>query len=176
VDLTTLWGARARELRERLGSATQSQRFRILEEALLAARRPLKRGDAIELAIDQLKEGRRVGEVASCLALSRRRFVEVFTAAVGMTPKLFARVQRFQRSLASTHADSSPDWSQLALSCGYFDQSHMIRDFVAFSGHSPAELLRRSGVQVKDGHVALRDTGGSHSSNTSASPKPNVVV
>ena len=35
------------------------------------------------------------------------------------------------------------DWGELALEQGYFDQSHLIRDFVAFSGLSPADYLRR---------------------------------
>jgi len=41
------------------------------------------------------------------------------------------------------------------MACGYFDQSHLIRDFVAFSGFSPVELLRRASARVKDHHVAV---------------------
>jgi AraC-like DNA-binding protein len=158
VELETLWGLRARELRERLCFARSARhRFRILEEALLTRlRRPFRRHAAVRVALDQL--GRRrsgIGEIASEVALSRRRFIEVFTAEVGMTPKLFSRVQRFQRALLlSSDHHRLPDWSHVALECGYFDQSHMIRDFVAFSGFSPAELLRHVGPRLKDNHVA----------------------
>ena len=146
----------------------------MLEEALLAARRSLERRGAVRFAIERLAGGCSVGEVASDLALSRRRFIEVFTAEVGMTPKLFGRVQRFQRTLLIAGEEASREWSQLAVDCGYFDQSHMIRDFVAFSGFSPAELLRRGGEHVKDHHIALLGTEGSNSSNTHASARPNV--
>lgn len=177
VDLEALWGARARRLRERLCSAhTVPLRFLILEEALLAARRVRQCREAVRFAIDRLGGGQSVGDVASELGLSRRRFIEVFTADVGMTPKVFGRVQRFQRALSLVREISPPDWSRLALECGYFDQSHMIRDFVAFSGFPPAELVRRESDDVKDHHIALPRTEGSNSSNTRASARPTVPI
>jgi AraC-like DNA-binding protein len=175
VDLAALWGRAARELRERLCSArTLSQRFLLLERALLRARRPRELRSPLSFAIDRLQAGKRVGEVASDLALSRRRFIEIFSADVGMRPKLFARVLRFQRSMSLALAGSTPDWAALALECGYFDQSHLIRDFVAFSGFSPVELVNRSGSDLKGSHVALRDPTRSNSSNTPASPRPTL--
>jgi catechol 2,3-dioxygenase-like lactoylglutathione lyase family enzyme len=60
--------------------------------------------------------------------------------------------------LAAVYADRSPVWTQLALDNGYFDQSHLIRDFLTFSGLSPAEYLRRlqelhtQGLHVKFNH------------------------
>jgi AraC-like DNA-binding protein len=171
VDLATLWGTRARALRDRLGDAPTTQhRFQILEGALLACiRDPMRRHAAVQLGLDRLRRGaKNIGELASQASLSRRRFIEVFTAEVGMTPKLFSRVQRFQRALSRSKQLTSPDWSQLALECGYFDQSHLIRDFVAFAGFSPAELLRHLGPNLKEHHVALFDAGRSNSSNMGA--------
>jgi AraC-like DNA-binding protein len=69
--------------------------------------------------------------------------VDVFNLEVGVKPKLFVRIQRFQRVLQKVHYLPVVDWRQLALEQGYFDQSHLIRDFVAFSGLSPADYLRR---------------------------------
>jgi AraC-like DNA-binding protein len=95
------------------------------------------------------------------VGLSQRRFIEVFKTEVGLTPKLLHRVQRFQRVLALARRATAPDWSRLALDCGYFDQSHLIRDFVAFSGFSPAEFLRhqqvlqRRGIHLKRNHLPL---------------------
>lgn len=71
-----------------------------------------------------------------------------------MTPKRYARVRRFQRALELAQR-RSPAWSGIALECGYFDQSHMIRDFLDLSGFSPAELVRHRGAHVKDQHLAL---------------------
>jgi AraC-like DNA-binding protein len=104
VELEALWGRRAIELRERLCAATTpALRFRILEDALLAElrRRPFRHHDAIPAALDYLRQVRAsVGNLALRVQLSHRRLIEVFAAEVGMTPKLFARVGRFQRAVA----------------------------------------------------------------------------
>jgi len=158
VDLDTLFGASARELRERLCAAqTPAQRFRILEFALVARlSRPLKRHSAVQVGLACLmRGGTSVADVAACVELSHRRFIQVFTAEVGMTPKLFARVRRFQRAVALAKQDASPDWRHLALACGYFDQSHLVRDFVTFSGLSPTEFARHRGEGVKENHIAV---------------------
>jgi AraC-like DNA-binding protein len=159
LDLETLWGARARRLRERLCSArTPVERFRILEETLRASLRAApERQRAVHFALERLGRGSSVGDVAEELSLSPRRFIELFTADVGITPKLFGRVRRFQRALAMAEQPRVLDWAQLALECGYFDQSHMIRDFVHFSGFSPAALLRHRGAPVKENHVVPPD-------------------
>jgi len=164
VDLAVLWGrASAGALRERLcAAATIPERFRILEQALVQRlRRPARRHGAVPVAVDALgRGGVPVGGVAARLELSRRRLIEVFTAEVGMTPKRFARVRRFQRTLALAQRLARPDWGRIALECGYFDQSHLIREFLELSGFSPVELLRRRTIPVKENHVALADPAG----------------
>jgi transcriptional regulator GlxA family with amidase domain len=67
----------------------------------------------------------------------------VFTAQVGLTPKQFCRVLRFQHVRQFVHQASTLNWAQLALACGYCDQSHLIRDFQEFSGLRPTEYLGR---------------------------------
>jgi len=80
---------------------------------------------------------------------------------VGLKPKLFNRVQRFQQVLTLAHRIAAHNWAQLALDYGYFDQSHLIRDFLAFSGLSPTDYLRRrkdlrkQGLHVKFNHLPL---------------------
>jgi transcriptional regulator GlxA family with amidase domain len=73
--------------------------------------------------------GIEVGRVTRELDLSRRRLIEIFTEDVGMTPKRYARVRRFQRALAMATAGSPPHWAELALACGYFDQAHLCREW-----------------------------------------------
>lgn len=159
IDLETLWGPTARELRERLCEAsTAPDRFRILEEALLARLPATKRRHgAVRFAVDGLGTGgTTVGGLAAEVGLSHRRFIEVFAAEVGLTPKVFGRIRRFQRALDRIGKTARPDWARLALACGYFDQSHFIRELVSFSGLTPEELLRRrSGPPAKDNHVPL---------------------
>ena len=79
----------------------------------------------------------RIAELVSTTGLSSRRFIQLFKEQVGLPPKLFARLQRFQRALASAHLNSKTDWAEIALDCGYYDQSHLIRDFNEFAGMSP---------------------------------------
>ncbi|HTE55916.1 MAG TPA: helix-turn-helix domain-containing protein [Kofleriaceae bacterium] len=158
VDLDALWGRRAAELRERLCAApTSERRFAVLEEALVARLdRPPRRHGAVRGALDQLERTAvGVGDLAARADLSHRRFIEIFGAEIGMTPKRFARVRRFQRALALARRATSADWAGLAVAAGYCDQSHMIRDFVEFSGSSPADLHRHRGDRVKENHVVL---------------------
>ena len=174
VELAQLWGAAARELREQLCCARSPElRFQLLERALLRRlSSDLELRPAACAGLEWLDRGRRVGEVAGELALSRRRFITVFTEDVGLTPKRFARISRFQRALTRVRELHAPDFSKLAVDSGYFDQSHMIRDFVEFTGFAPAALRRQRLERVKDQHVAI--AGGSHSSNTPALARPRV--
>jgi AraC-like DNA-binding protein len=157
VDLETLWGRLAIELREQLcAAATPPERFAVLDRALRSRLSgPRHRHPAVPFALDQLaRSGVTVGEVAASVQLSRRRLIEVFTAEVGMTPKRLSRVLRFQRASAMARRDGAPDWGRLALACGYFDQSHLIHDVNDLTGTSPVQLVRTS-EQVKDFHLAV---------------------
>jgi AraC-like DNA-binding protein len=168
VDLRTVWGPSVVGLRERLCAArAPAERFQLLESALIARlAEPSTRHGAVRCALNLLtrSHGRaRVRDVAKAVDLSQRRLIEVFTNEVGLTPKLFGRVQRFQRALALARNDAGLDWAELAAACGYFDQSHLIRDFVAFAGMSPADYRRRqsrldrAGLHRKRNHLPLMD-------------------
>jgi AraC-like DNA-binding protein len=102
VELTDLWGPSATELHERLCAATTfHQQMHLLEKALIARLpdRPHHR-PAVAVALAQLDQpGMEVGRVATVLGLSRRRLIEIFSEDVGMTPKRYAMVRRFQRAL-----------------------------------------------------------------------------
>src|SRR5262245_35663207 len=101
VDLKNLWGPAAAELRERLcTAATPARRFAVLEEVLLRRLRqsPSWHG-AIPVALDAFEQADvKVRDLAWRVGLSQRRFIQLFTAEVGLTPKLYGRVRRFQRA------------------------------------------------------------------------------
>jgi len=160
VSLDALWGGAAEHLRERLlAAATPEARFLILEHALLARLVPVaQRHPAVAFALREFRAAphtRPVAHMAEHVGLSQRRFIQVFREEVGLTPKLFCRVRRFQRALRRIGPRQSIAWARLASDCGYFDQSHLIRDFRAFSGLTPtAYLARRSEHQ---NHVPLAE-------------------
>ncbi len=171
VDLEALWGRGAVALRDRLCATSRvTERFRILEDALVEglARRRTIRGE-ITVALERLCESNvEIGEVARSLRLSHRRFIELFTEHVGMTPKRYSRVVRFQRALGQVTRARAPSWTQVALECGYYDQPHLCHDWVELTGFSPADFLRQREVPVKDHHVALPESTGSNFSKTAA--------
>ncbi len=153
VALDTLWGASATRLREQLLEAeTPETRFRILERSLLThSIQPLAHHPAVAFALKEFQSSspysniRTVSDVTKRIGLSPRRFIQIFSEEVGLTPKLFCRVRRFQEVLRLIRKEQQVKWMDIALSCGYFDQAHFIHDFHAFSGLNPgAYLIQRS--------------------------------
>jgi AraC-like DNA-binding protein len=147
VSLGDLWGADGRNFRERLLDArSASERFRLVETTLLSRLRRARPGHPaarVALAAFRAQSDPSVAEIATMVGLSHRGFIDVFKREVGLTPKLYARLQRFHRVKERIAAlGGPPSWAAFALACGYFDQSHMIRDFVEFSGMSPTSYLR----------------------------------
>src|SRR5262245_30606166 len=159
VDLETLWGSPAGRLRERLCEArTPAERFQLLQEALLSRLcHGVEQHYAVSSALEMFgKDQARptVREASKYIGLSQRRFIQVFKAEVGITPKLFSRIQRFQQTRTFIQQNPSPNWASLALDLGYFDQSHFIREFLEFSGLSPTDYLNRHKRFIKhDIHV-----------------------
>jgi AraC-like DNA-binding protein len=76
------------------------------------------------------------------LGLSHKHFISEFRREVGLTPKLFCRVRRFQQVLAQIHSRACVSWTDVAYNCGYFDQAHFINDFRLFAGVNPSTYLR----------------------------------
>jgi AraC-like DNA-binding protein len=72
---------------------------------------------------------------------------------VGLTPKRYARLLRFRRVLLHARAPGAPGWTEIAHSCGYYDQSHFVRDFKAFSGFTPSEYSKHVGPS--ENHVPI---------------------
>jgi AraC-like DNA-binding protein len=81
----------------------------------------------------------RVEHLAERIGWSTRQLQRRFKSAVGISPKLFARMQRFQAALRATE-NSAPDWVAAAVDSGYYDQSHLIGDFREFAGRTPSAL------------------------------------
>jgi AraC-like DNA-binding protein len=160
VGLDNLWGSKASELRDRLLEApTPDAKFGILERALLdRTTKPLVRHPAVAFALRQFgaaQNPQNVSEVTEQIGLSARRFIDVFNNQVGLTPKLFCRVRRFQEVLRHLGNKPQVDWTRIALDFGYFDQPHFIHDFRAFSGINPTTYLAHRTEHLN--HVPILD-------------------
>ena len=148
VPLDLVWGRFAAAIADRLWDAdTADEQFRILAGALLE-----KGGDrlvwhpAVRYAVNVAERSPRavsVNAVADRIGMSSRRFLDVFRSEVGLSPKAYWRIRRFTAVLNRIARSTDVDWADVALSCGYFDQSHFNHDFRTFSGMSPSAYLRQ---------------------------------
>jgi AraC-like DNA-binding protein len=147
IALEDLWGTDSRSLRDRLReAATPHARLHCLEAflAALLAARVTRRFPAhgahrpeVAFALESFQRAPSIATVrATALSTgwSERRFSQVFREAVGLSPKTWCRVQRFQRAVQQLHAGVDIPWAELALDCGFYDQSHFANEFRAFSG------------------------------------------
>lgn len=155
VTLEEAFASRGRALREELGAnTTPAGRFAVLDRfflALLDAPRTPK--PSVAWALRELERSRGatpVGLLADRLGFSWRHLSAGFREQVGVTPKVLARILRFEHTRELADVDGAVDWGYLALRCGYYDQSHMIRDFRQFAGVTPGQL----------GELRLPDGGG----------------
>ncbi len=114
----------------------------IIEQWLLSKTNPtlnLRRiGSSLELLLHNPSVS--VNVLANDACLSRKQYERVFREQVGMNPKEYARVVRFQKALWMLQRGSR-NYADIAVDCGYADQSHLIREFKAMSGHTPKSLF-----------------------------------
>lgn len=88
--------------------------------------------------------GMRIEQLARASYMTLRSFERKFVSDIGVTPKLFGRLRRFQLALDCKRA-SGARWLDVAHELGYFDQMHMVKEFRAFGGETPSELLQSCG-------------------------------
>nr|WP_246410033.1 helix-turn-helix domain-containing protein [Granulicella aggregans] len=86
-----------------------------------------------------------INDLARSIGLSLRQYERRFADEVGMSPKLFSRVTRFQTALDTKRVEPMRSWLSIAHEFGYLDQTHMVRDFRSLSGTVPGQILVQSG-------------------------------
>ncbi len=79
---------------------------------------------------------------------SQKHFIQLFKENVGLTPKGFLKITRFQKTIQEIEASKKISWSGIALESGYYDQAHFINDFKSFSGFTPAEYVSLKNDQL----------------------------
>ncbi|HEV2720059.1 MAG TPA: AraC family transcriptional regulator [Thermoanaerobaculia bacterium] len=150
VDLAGVTRVVTGSLAEQLAeSRSPIEALRMLRTAAEGVARRLRQPGGSDAAVVRAAEALRrsrgragVEALAGLVGLSSRHLRRAFTSAVGMSPKAAARMIRFHRVLAATDGTRSVDWADTALRFGYADQAHMIHEFSAFSGFTPAALHR----------------------------------
>jgi len=151
VELEILRGTGVNEWREKIAAAPSAPaKFELLEQMLLSwragarieERRRRRAMYAVERFVVQ-PQLRNLGALAAELGCSHKHFIDQFQHEVGLTPKSFCRIRRFQQVLAQLRQQKPIDWAQIVADCGFYDQAHLVNDFQAFSGVNPSSYLNR---------------------------------
>jgi AraC-like DNA-binding protein len=143
IALQDLWGNAAALLREQLLEAdSQAHRLRILE-AFLSRR--LADAPAVDplvpWALARFASGATVGAAVEQSGYSHRQFIRIFSAAVGLSPKRYLRVRRFQHGLKLLRLPDAR-LAEVGIAAGYSDQAHFSREFRSFAGLAPEQYRR----------------------------------
>jgi AraC-like DNA-binding protein len=146
IEMEALLGDRILRLRERLLHAPSPQAcFGLLEHWLTGL---LSNGADIHPAV--LATSRvaaadpghlAVAALSRQLGFSKEHLIRRFRTQIGLTPKAYANVLRFNQALALAR-ERTASWSEIAQTCGYYDQAHLVGDFQRYAGRAPSSLLR----------------------------------
>jgi AraC-like DNA-binding protein len=133
------------ELADRLNDGRSFEdRVRIADDFFIRRCSNLPSPDRITSAALSIlgRRGRiQVPALAQHACMSARQFERRFTCEIGLSPKLFARIARFESALESKALSAAESWTDITSRLGYFDQMHLIKDFKEFSGEIPTSLL-----------------------------------
>lgn len=150
TELDLIWGSLVDEIRDELGGVeSPEERLPRLELFLLRqARRSLDSNGLIMFAINQLQHSPQflaIRDLANTIGITQKHLISQFEKVVGLRPKTFARVCKFQKVVNLLEQQQEFEWVDIATECGYYDQAHFIHEFQAFSGLNPSAYLTRRG-------------------------------
>ncbi|MBX3244474.1 MAG: AraC family transcriptional regulator [Acidobacteria bacterium] len=156
LDAELVWGSDLALLREQmLGTQDIDERFRMAEDLLLRKfASKLMLNPCIAYAVNEMRtnpDRLNIARMNHNIGYSQKHFTDMFKRQVGITPKAYLKIMRFQQVLM--RLENVPvdvvDWPSIAFDSGFYDQSHFIHDFKMFSGFTPLAYLEKS-IGVRD--------------------------
>lgn len=147
VDADLVWGSDFGDLRERLlETKAIGERFAMVEHFLLTKfRSKLNLNPCVAFAIGEMTERPdriSIARMNEKIGYSQKHFVEMFRKQIGVTPKSYLQIMRFQKAVKTIDAAVQIDWGKIALDCGFYDQAHFINDFKHYSGFTPEQYSK----------------------------------
>ncbi|TVQ21307.1 MAG: AraC family transcriptional regulator [Spirochaetaceae bacterium] len=149
VPATDILGPDIRALHQRLLEESDPQRlFRIVEAYLRGHFDPdPQHANEIDFAVSAIRRGQTAGIslvdfAEDTIGFSHKHFVELFKRSVGLTPRRYQQLIRFNRMLEGSRLSPGVSWTEIAAAFGYADPSHLAKDFHRFAGMAPGEYQR----------------------------------
>jgi len=146
VESQKVFGPMINELHAQLLPGDSEHKFEALQDWLLQtfnqnAAPPAPVVSMVEAF--QNAQGLHYGEIVKDYPHSQKHLISQFKKYVGLTPKYFHRICRFNELLAAINRKEQFSWAQIAYECGFSDQSHFIKEFKHFSGFNPREFIKQ---------------------------------
>ena len=158
IDAETVWGEAIHHAHEQMCNTENIVETITIAECFLAkavqqSNRELMGVDrACRLMLQQT-------QLVSVDWIARQAYVSVrplhrqFAERMGINPKAFDRITRFEKAFKLKNAQPQKDWQRIAFDLGYYDYQHLVRDFVAFNKMTP------NGFLLADGKSPEREFG-----------------
>lgn len=155
APVSDVWGARGRSLDARLAEARDASMAIAaiaaeLEARVATVRAPDRRVAQAVATIRAAGGELPVAMVGARAGIGERQLERLFHERVGYGPKAFARIVRLERATQAIREDKASgagvSWAPLALECGYTDQPHLVREFRALTGLTPAMYAQAQAV------------------------------
>jgi len=143
-DSQSVFGPDILALQHQLMKGNSQQKFEAIEQWLMSRFdvQKLPPPELVDLVtkFQQSKQGT-FRQLSERYQYSQKHLIDQFKKYVGLTPKYFHRICRFNDLLAQINQQQKISWAQVAYSCGFSDQSHFIREFRHFSGFNPQDFI-----------------------------------
>jgi len=153
VPISEIWPITGTTLETKIISAESHQeRIDIIEQFLLAHFITRNSYDDIAYCVGKIVDHAgniSIDELAGLLHTGTRSLERKFTATVGLSPKLLARIIRFNQTLQRIEARDFSNFTCVAYEGGFYDQAHFIKDFKQLTGLNPKQYFSENLEMVK---------------------------
>lgn len=145
LDAEAVWGKQIREAHEEMANSDDVETIIRIAEAFFEkiirqAGENSHKIDGVSTLILNQNKPVSIDELASQTCLSSRQFFRKFNERMGIGPKLFDRIVRFEKAFFMKNANPDLDWLTIALACGYYDYQHLAKDYKYFTNFSPSRF------------------------------------
>lgn len=131
----------------------------LVAQILEKMRPPVPQDEIVVAAIDRIKAGKgsvTIDALADASGITRQQFSRRFRAATGLSPKVYARLTRFQALISALLVNDVSQWASVSTELGFTDQAHMINEFHTLAGQSPIQFFRPHGDHSPADHVKVK--------------------